>query len=126
MWQARKQKYHAQKVTFDGMEFDSKREMIRWQELRALERNGEIFGLRRQVRFELIPAQYAPDVVTKTGKKKRGACLERKCDYIADFVYSDLRTGEYVVEDAKGMKTEVYKIKRKLMLYIHGIRVKEV
>ena len=126
MWQASKQKYHAQKVTFDGMEFDSKREMIRWQELRALERNGEIFGLRRQVRFELIPAQYAPDVVTKTGKKKRGACLERKCDYIADFVYSDLRTGEYVVEDAKGMKTEVYKIKRKLMLYIHGIRVKEV
>lgn len=126
MWQAKKQKYHAQKVTFDGMEFDSKREMIRWQELRALERNGEIFGLRRQVRFELIPAQYAPDVVTKTGKKKRGACLERKCDYIADFVYSDLRTGEYVVEDAKGMKTEVYKIKRKLMLYIHGIRVKEV
>ena len=126
MWQAKKQKYHAQKVTFDGMEFDSKREMIRWQELRALERNGEIFGLRRQVRFELIPAQYAPDIVTKTGKKKRGACLERKCDYIADFVYSDLRTGEYVVEDAKGMKTEVYKIKRKLMLYIHGIRVKEV
>ena len=126
MWQAKKQKYHAQKVTFDGMEFDSKREMLRWQELRALERNGEIFGLRRQVRFELIPAQYAPDVVTKTGKKKRGACLERKCDYIADFVYSDLRTGEYVVEDAKGMKTEVYKIKRKLMLYIHGIRVKEV
>ena len=126
MWQAKKQKYHAQKVTFDGMEFDSKREMIRWQELHALERNGEIFGLRRQVRFELIPAQYAPDVVTKTGKKKRGACLERKCDYIADFVYSDLRTGETVVEDAKGMKTEVYKIKRKLMLYIHGIRVKEV
>lgn len=126
MWQAKKQKYHAQKVTFDGMEFDSKREMIRWQELRALERNGEIFGLRRQVRFELIPAQYAPDVVTKTGKKKRGACLERKCDYIADFVYSDLRTGEYVVEDAKGMKTEVYKIKRKLMLYMNGIRVKEV
>lgn len=126
MWQAKKQKYHAQKVTFDGMEFDSKREMIRWQELRALERNGEIFGLRRQVRFELIPAQYAPDVVTKTGKKKRGACLERKCDYIADFVYTDRRTGETVVEDAKGMKTEVYKIKRKLMLYIHGIRVKEV
>lgn len=126
MWQAKKQKYHAQKVTFDGMEFDSKREMIRWQELRALERNGEIFGLRRQVRFELIPAQYAPDVVTKTGKKKRGACLERKCDYIADFVYTDAGTGEYVVEDAKGMKTEVYKIKRKLMLYIHGIRVKEV
>ena len=126
MWQAKKQKYHAQKVTFDGMEFDSKREMLRWQELRALERSGEIFGLRRQVRFGLIPAQYAPDVVTKTGKKKRGACLERKCDYIADFVYSDLRTGEYVVEDAKGMKTEVYKIKRKLMLYIHGIRVKEV
>lgn len=126
MWQARKQKYHAQKVTFDGMEFDSKREMIRWQELRALERNGEIFGLRRQVRFELIPAQYAPDMVTKTGKVKRGACLERKCDYIADFVYTDKGTGETVVEDAKGMKTEVYKIKRKLMLYIHGIRVKEV
>ncbi len=126
MWQAKKQKYHAQKVTFDGMEFDSKREMLRWQELRALERNCEIFRLRRQVRFELIPAQYAPDVVTKTGKKKRGACLERKCDYIADFVYTDGSTGETVVEDAKGMKTEVYKIKRKLMLYIHGIRVKEV
>lgn len=126
MWQAKKQKYHAQKVTFDGMEFDSKREMIRWRELCAMERNCEIFRLRRQVRFELIPAQYAPDITTATGKKKRGACLERKCDYIADFVYTDAGTGETVVEDAKGMKTEVYKIKRKLMLYIHGIRIKEV
>lgn len=126
MWQAKKQKYHAQKIVIDGIDFPSKKEARRWMELLLLQKAGEIEGLRRQVRFELIPAQYAPDITTATGKKKRGACLERKCDYIADFVYSDLRTGEYVVEDAKGMKTEVYKIKRKLMLYIHGIRVKEV
>ena len=72
MWQAKKQKYHAQKIVIDGIDFPSKKEARRWMELLLLQKAGEIEGLRRQVRFELIPAQYAPDMVTKTGKKKRG------------------------------------------------------
>ena len=54
------------------------------------------------------------------------ALLERACSYIADFVYTDCKTGQTIVEDTKGMRTREYVIKRKLMLYMHGIRIKEV
>ena len=118
-------KYHAKKVTVDGIKFDSVKEYGRWVELKRLEQTGVIRDLKRQVKFELVPAQYEPYIITATGKRKRGRIIERPVTYIADFVYTDFN-GQAVVEDAKGFKTEAYKIKRKLMLERHGIRVKEV
>lgn len=118
-------KYGAKKVkTEDGI-FDSVHEFRRWQELKLLERAGEIAGLRRQVKYTLIPAQREPDTIGKRGGRKLGAIIERECAYIADFVYRDM-AGAVHVEDAKGMRTTEYVIKRKLMLYIHGIRIEEV
>lgn len=100
------------------MEFDSKKEARRWFVLRGQERAGEIQALRRQVEFVLIPAQ-------KMRGRKGG---ERPISYIADFVYE--RDGKTVVEDVKGYKRggayAVFVMKRKLMLYIHGIVVREV
>ncbi len=80
--------------------------------------------------FELIPAQYAlsDEVYTKgihKGERKRGACIEKAVTYRADFVYSD-NAGNTVVEDVKGIKTKDYIIKRKLMLSVYGVRIKEV
>lgn len=112
----RKSKYGAQKTEYDGIVFDSKREAMRWRELALLQRAGEITDLRRQVKFILVPAQ-----VDENGK-----IAERAVSYVADFVYSDMRSGETVVEDAKGMHTREYIIKRKLMRYVHGIRIREV
>lgn len=108
-------KYHNNKVITDGMTFDSKKEAERYKELKTLERTGKIKNLQCQVRFELIPSQYID--------KK---CVERNCCYIADFVYDDLETNKKIVEDTKGFRTTDYKIKRKLMLYVHGIRIKEI
>lgn len=64
----------------------------------------------------LIPSQYAE----VDGKRR---CIERECTYVADFVY--LQDGEIIVEDTKGFRTPEYKIKRKLMLFLKGIRIKE-
>lgn len=101
-------KYGAKKVkAFDGQVFDSQRECQRYGVLRLLERAGKISDLQRQVKYELIPKQEG----------------ERACYYIADFVYYE--DGKKVVEDCKGMKTDVYKIKKKLMLWVHGIRIRE-
>ena len=102
-------KYNNTKVRVDGRLFDSKREAARWQELQLLERAGEITELERQVEYELIP-------------KQKG---ERAAKYIADFRYVD-HEGKTVVEDTKGVKTPVYILKRKLMLWVHGIKVVEV
>lgn len=111
-----KAKYHNKRiVTMDGQAFDSKREYRRWAELVLLERAGQIEDLQRQVKFELIPAQYSNDDPPKL--------LERACDYIADFVYTEY--GKRVVEDAKGARTSVYLIKRKLMLHRYGIQIRE-
>lgn len=129
MWQARnikRSKYGAEKLTYNGETFDSKRELRRYRELELMLKAGAICDLKRQVRFELIPAQYEPDIITKTGKRKRGKIIERKCEYIADFVYFDLEKRETIVEDTKGFPTKDYIIKRKLMLYVHGIRITEV
>lgn len=115
-------KYNARKVVKDGITYDSVREYRRWCELQLLERAGKISGLKRQVEYSLIPAQYEIQTNPVTGKKKR-VCVERACTYIADFVYKE--NGLTVVEDSKGMKTRDYIIKRKLMLYKHGIRIKE-
>ena len=106
-------KYHAVKVkTADGV-FDSGREYERWCELKLLQRAGKIRSLQRQVRYELIPKQYI-----------RGKLAERAVLYYADFVYE--QAGQSVVEDVKGVRTPEYIIKRKLMLWVHGIRIREV
>ena len=122
-------KYHAQKVTVDGIVFDSKREAKRYSELKLMEQAGKITELRRQVRFILIPTQRGPSSGffkkgIHKGEPKPGKVLESECVYIADFVYYN--GSEMIVEDAKGMRTKDYVIKRKLMLYQHGIRVREV
>lgn len=127
----KKSKYGANKVEIklnDGtvIKFDSKRETRRFMELQLMAQAGEIIGLERQVKFVLIPAQREPDTVGKRGGKIKGQLLERECAYVADFVYTDTKTGERIVEDAKGMRTEVYKIKRKLMLWVYGIKIREV
>ena len=106
-------KYHNKKTEVEGYVFDSKHEAIRWIELRYMERAGLITDLRRQVPYELIPAQ-----------KQNGKTVERAVKYIADFVYT--MGGRTIVEDAKGVRTDVYKIKKKLMRYVHGIEIKEV
>jgi hypothetical protein len=120
-------KYHSKKTTINGIEFDSRKESRRYQDLLLLERAGAIQNLQRQVKFVLIPAQYETiERYGKNGQKLKDGqrILERECSYIADFVYRE--NGKMVVEDTKGVKTKDYIIKRKLMLYVHGIKVKEV
>lgn len=119
-------KYGAKSGVYGGKRFDSKREARRYAELVALEEAGAIKNLRRQVKYILIPAQREPDTVGIRGGIKRGALLERECAYVADFVYTLVQTGEEIVEDSKGFRTDVYVIKRKLMLYVHGIKIREV
>lgn len=124
-----RQKYGNKKITVDGIQFDSKKEATRFQQLRLLERAGKISGLQRQVKYILIPAQreFCNEIYTrgeKKGRCKPGKLLEKECSYIADFVYYE--NGKPVVEDTKGFRTEVYKIKRKLMLERYGIQIREV
>lgn len=125
-WRNYSTKYNNSKTIVDGIEFSSKKEAKRWQELKWLEAAGEIYDLKRQVRFELIPAQREPERITKRGSVVKGKCIERKVEYIADFVYKRTETDEMVVEDTKGIRTKDYVIKRKLMLYVHGIRIMEI
>lgn len=106
-------KYGNRMVTRGGEKFDSAKEARRYGELVLLERAGQISSLERQVRFELIPSQY-----------RDGRCVERAAHYIADFVY--MEDGKKVVEDTKGFRTKDYILKRKLMLMVHNIRIKEM
>ncbi len=110
-----KRKYGNRKVVLNGIKFDSLREAERYGQLQLLERAGQITDLELQPRFELIPKQRRDD-----GKP------ERACEYVADFRYTDTATGQTVIEDAKGMRTRDYIVKRKLMLQVHGISVREV
>lgn len=125
-------KYHAIKTTVDGIQFDSKREAQRYQQLKLMVKAGLICNLKRQVKYELIPAQYID-----------GKCVERAVTYVSDFEYDEMvpaslrvRTvmaddnikiaGRHVVEDVKGVRTKDYIIKRKLMLHKYGIRIHEM
>ena len=117
-------KYHSRKMTVQGVSFDSQKEYRRFRELCLLEKAGQITDLQRQVKFVLIPAQYEPDIIGKRGGVRRGKLIERECSYIADFTYTE--DGKPVVEDTKGFKTKDYIIKRKLMLWVHGIRINEI
>lgn len=121
---SRSSKYHSRKITRDGMTFDSVKEYRRFRELLLLERAGAITDLKRQVEFVLIPTQREPDTIGKRGGIKKGKTIELKCSYIADFVYTE--NGQRVVEDTKGFKTKDYVLKRKMMLYFHGIKIREV
>ena len=107
-------KYGNKKVEVSGILFDSKKEARRWIELDAMQTVGQIKDLQRQVKFELIPNQ-----------KIDGKVVERAVAYVADFTYYD-KGGSYVVEDTKGYKTPEYRLKKKLMLWVHGIRISEV
>ena len=111
-------KYRNKKVLVDGVAFDSKKEAKRFRELKLLEDAGMISRLERQVKFDLLPNQKDPD----------GKVIERKVQYVADFVY--MKNGKVVVEDVKGYRDggayRVFVIKRKLMLYRFGLHVIEV
>nr|DAQ57840.1 MAG TPA: Endonuclease [Caudoviricetes sp.] len=125
----RRSKYGNRKTVVDGITFDSKKEANRFRELQLLERAGKITALQRQVKYVLIPTQreFSNEIYKKgahQGHFKPGKVLEKECSYIADFAY--IQDGVYVVEDTKGVRTEAYKIKRKLMLERYGIQIKEV
>lgn len=126
----RSSKYHAEKITVNGITFDSKKEARRWLELTALEQAGKIHDLRRQVKYLLIPEQRERCAERyksgpKKGQFKPGRVLERECAYYADFDYYT-EDGTHVVEDVKGMRTKEYRLKRKLLLYTYQIRISEV
>jgi len=101
-------KYHARKTEVDGIVFDSKKEAERYRQLLLLQRAGEITGLQIQVPYVLIE------------KSKYGKTIK----YIADFVYRE-KNGEQIVEDTKGVKTPVYRLKKRLMAEIYGIEIRE-
>ena len=120
-------KYRNRKTTVDGIVFDSMHEARRYRDLSLLQRAGEITDLELQKEYELIPAQYEtfPRYGAKGQRITDGKrCIEKPVKYKADFVYKV--NGVDIVEDAKGVKTKDYIIKRKLMLYVHGLKIKEV
>ena len=121
-------KYRNRKITANGTTYDSIKEKKRHDELLLLERAGQIKHLEKQVKFVLIPAQREADVIGKRGCVYPGKLIERELSYIADFVYYE--NGKKVVEDVKGYKGgsayTIFTIKRKLMLYLYGIRIREV
>ena len=100
-------KYHAKKTIVDDITFDSKKEAMRYQELKLLQRAGEIENLQLQVPYVLIE------------KSKHGRAIK----YIADFVYEE--KGQTVVEDSKGYRTDVYKLKKRLLAEKYDIEIKE-
>ena len=127
-WRNYGNKYGNHKVTVDGETFDSKHEYLRYAELQSLQKHGYIYDLQRQVKFVLVPAQHEPDTVGPRGGKIKGKLIEKEVAYYADFCYYDKDTGCYVVEDAKSpaTRTPEYIIKRKLMLFLKGIKIVEV
>lgn len=111
-----KPKYGNKKCEWKGIKFDSIHERDRFIILWREEQDGKITDLNRQVRFQLLPAQKGED----------GRVIERPCFYVADFTYR--RDGKLVVEDAKSKatKTKEYRLKKKMMLWFHGVQVREV
>lgn len=127
-----KNKYHNQKITFMGEKFDSQLEASRYLFLLNRQKEGKISGLKRQVEYQLLPAQYRSEIKhLKTKDKEVQRLVERPCYYVADFVYE--RDGKIIVEDCKGesrgrfsTQTPDFKIKKKLMLWVHDIEIQIV
>ena len=105
-------KYGAKKVEVNGEKFDSKLEHSRWCGLLVAEKAGLISELKRQVPFILAPS-------VKFYDEKRALPAMK---YIADFTY--VENGILVVEDAKGVQTPDFRIKRRLMITVHGIQIR--
>ena len=109
----KKTKYNNKITELDGIKFHSRKESLRYSQLKLYEKGGLIANLRLQVAYELIPK------LVINGK------TERAIKYVADFVYTDTVSKVEVVEDCKGFKTDIYKLKYRLMKHIHGIDIKE-
>ena len=108
-------KYRAKKVAIGDEKFDSKAEYRRFLNLSAMEDVGKISELKRQVPFILAPS------VKFDGENRAKPPLK----YVADFVYID-SNGNQVVEDVKGMETPEFRIKRHLMVSVHGVQIRVV
>lgn len=108
-------KYHNKKVIYNGIKFDSKKEMERYKNLKILERTNYICSLELQAKFLL------QDGYTNAKGKKI-----RPIYYIADFFYFDYTDRRWVVEDVKGVRTEVYKLKKKLFEYKYNLTIDEL
>lgn len=120
-----KHKFNNKKMTTPDGEFDSKGEWERWLFLKEAEKNGQIRHLKRQVKYTLIPTQYRTEIVQlKTKAKEVQRVAEREITYTADFVYE--KDGEIVVCDFKGYPNDRWPLKKAMMLYFHGIAVREV
>lgn len=107
-----KSKYGNKRIIIDNIKFASEREGNRYLELKLLQRADKITDLILQPRFELIP------------NYKIGNSKIRGIKYVADFQYTE--NGKTVIEDVKGMQTDVYKIKKKLFEFKYGIEIKEI
>ena len=108
-------KYRNEKIIIDEIRFDSKLEARRYCELKLLQRANEIKNLRRQVTFELQPSY-----------RKNNKTI-RAINYIADFVYYDVKKDKTIIEDTKGFKTEIYKLKKKMFEYKYpDLEIKEI
>ena len=116
--------YILSKVKINGIVFDSKKEAMRYLYLFSLQRKGIIKDLELQKPFVLIPTQREPEIRLKNGKTRQGRVIEREIRYIADFTYT--HGTETIVEDTKGIHTKDYILKRKMMLYFYGIKIKEI
>lgn len=121
-------KYRNTKVSFQGEEFDSKREMQRYLVLKDAERNGIIQNLQKQVKFELIP-KIEEDIVIHLKRKNKiqRKTIQQPIIYRADFVYE--KDGVMVVEDVKisdFLLPKEYLLKEKLFRWKYGFKIKRV
>lgn len=133
-----KTKLNNKTVVIDGITFPSKKEGNRYCELKLLQRAGKISDLEWQKKYNLLPAHYETvetNECYKIGQKKgqpktKQVCVEKAVDYFADFVYTE--NGQTIVEDVKGFRDPSsatyakFVLKRKMMLFFHGIKIREV
>jgi len=104
----KRNKYNNKKIIIDNIKFDSIKEGNRYKELKLLEKAGMIVDLETQPKYLL------------QDKFKYNNKVERAIHYIADFRYIDVKSSQLIVEDTKGVRTEVFKIKRKIFLKLYG------
>lgn len=123
----KKSKFGNEKVTVDGVTYDSTGEYRRWCFLKLLEKAGDISNLRHHVNFELIPKITREEVIHLKTKDKMVTRVDQSAHhYEADFVYTINKTGEEVVEDFKGHETDLFKFKAALFFYLYKKKIKIV